>query len=692
MDLPVGPDYVLGPGDGLVLNMWGGQSNRLNLTVDRQGGIALPEAGTITIAGLTIDEAQNAIQKALATQFQNEHVEISLGRVRTVRVYVVGDVQRPGAYDVSSLSTPLNALYAAGGPTSRGSLRILKQYRGKDLIRDIDLYDFLLHGIRTDIGRLQPGDTLLVPPVGPQVTVEGTVHRPAIYELHDEKHLDEVLDLAGGTLITASLKQISVERIEAHVRRTMLNLELPDAQDGLEQKLAAFSVQGGDDVVVSQILPYNQLAVYLEGHVFRPGKYPYREGMTISDLLRSYEDILPEPAAHAEIIRLEPPDFRPQTVTFDLPDVLIGNDSVALRPFDTVRVYGRYDIDPPRVSIYGQVLLPGDYPMSSGMTFADLVRAAGGFRRSAYRAQADLSSYVVQDGEKVLIGHSVVNAEKALSDDKSADVILKPGDVVGIRQLTGWNDIGSSVTVGGEVTFSGTYGISEGERLSSVLKRAGGFREDAYAAGAVLERVQVRQQEEVNRQELIHRVETTIPNVAPGAATSMQDQQALLQSMREQQQEVLASLRSHSSKGRMVIKITGDISRWENTPADIVMRTGDSLIVPKRPDYVLVSGQVFNPTGISFRPGKTADWYLRQAGGVSRNGDKRQIFILRADGSVISNDRVFSRGFMGAHMDPGDSIIVPEKVIGGSMLWRNLLATAQIISSVAITGAIAGAF
>ncbi len=309
MDLPAGPDYVLGPGDDLIVNMWGGQSNRLSRTIDRQGQIDLPQAGTIMINGMTIAEAQNAIQQALGAQFNNEHVEISLGRLRTVRVYVVGDVQRPGAYDVSSLSTPLSALYAAGGPTSRGSLRILRQYRGDNLVREIDLYDFLLKGVRSDVERLLPGDTLMVPPFGSQVTVEGMVHRPAIYELNGEKTLNQVIDLAGGVLDTASLKQINVARIVAQQRRTMVSLQLPDDAAGVATKLAEFSVQGGDDVVISQILPYNQDAVYLGGHVYRPGKYPYKDGMTIADLLHSYQDVMPEPSDHAELIRLLPPDF-----------------------------------------------------------------------------------------------------------------------------------------------------------------------------------------------------------------------------------------------------------------------------------------------------------------------------------------------------------------------------------------------
>jgi protein involved in polysaccharide export with SLBB domain len=693
MDLPVGPDYVLGVGDNIVANLWGGHSDRLSLTIDRQGQIALPEAGTITIDGLTISQAQSAIQKALSTQFQGEHVEISLGRLRTVRVYVVGDVQRPGAYDVSSLSTPLSALYAAGGPTSRGSLRILRQYRGKQLVREIDLYDFLLRGVRSNVDRLLPGDTILVPPVGSQVSVEGMVHRPAIYELNGEQGLNQVLDLAGGVLASASLKQINVERIEAHQRRTMFSLQLPDNAEGVKQKLADFRVQGGDDVVISQILPYNEQAVYLEGHVFRPGKYPYRDGMTLNDLLHSYQDVMPEPADHAELIRLQPPDFRPETISFSLPDVLIGNDSIKLQPFDLIRIFSRYEIDSPNVSIEGEVLRPGEFPMSQGMTLADLVRMAGGFKRSAYRDEADLSSYVVQNGQKVLVNHSVVAVEKAIDGDKSADVVLKPGNVVSIRRLAGWQDIGASVTINGEVEHAGSYGIEQGERLSSVLKRTGGFRESACPAAAVLERVQVRELAEQTRQQMIQRIETTPVSFRPGAM-STGDQAATQQSLQQQREQILTTLRSHPASGRLVINISPDIGKWENTPADIEMRAGDTLVIPKQPNFVLVSGQVYNPIAVSYVPGKDLGWYLRKAGGMTPSGNKKNIYVLHADGSVVVPREAESiwmgRNFMSLRMQPGDTIFVPEKIIGGSPVWQNILGMAQIMSAATLPLAIGG--
>jgi len=691
MDLPAGPDYVLGPGDGLIVNMWGGQSSRLSRTVDRQGQIELPEAGTIMISGMTIAQAQLAIQQALSTQFRNEQVEISLGRLRTVRVYVVGDVQRPGAYDVSSLSTPLSALFAAGGPTNRGSLRILRQYRGDRLVREIDLYDFLLKGVRSDVDRLQPGDTLLVPTVGPQVTVEGMVHRPAIYELNGETTLDQVIQLAGGVLRTASLKQINVARVVAQERRTMVSLQLPDDPAEVAKKLADFHVQGGDDVVISQILPYNQNAVFLEGHVYRPGKYPYKDGMTITDLLHSYQDVMPEPSDHAELVRLQPPDFRPEIINFNLHDALIGNDSIPLEPFDLIHVFGRYEVDPPMVSIEGEVLRPGKYPMSEGMTAAGLVNMAGGFTRGAYRDEADVASYVVQSGQKVQVSHSTVAVEKAIEGDKSADLTLKPGDVVSIRQLAGWHDIGSSVAIAGEVEHAGSYAIEPGERLSAVLKRAGGFRPGAYPYAAVLQRVQVRQQNELARTQMIRRIEETPVVVSPGVTTGTQTAQDMQKSLEAQRQEILANLRIQPVSGRLVINISSDISRWENTSADIELRAGDTLFIPKRLDFVAVSGQVYNPVAISYAPGKNLGWYLRKSGGATQSGNKKEIYVLRADGSVIPMGNSWISGsFMDTRMRPGDTIFVPERIIGGSQLWQNILGAAQVASAAALPFAFAG--
>jgi protein involved in polysaccharide export with SLBB domain len=315
---------------------------------------------------------------------------------------------------------------------------------------------------------------------------------------------------------------------------------------------------------------------------------------------------------------------------------------------------------------------------------------AGGFKRSAYREEADLSSYVVQNGQKVMVNHSIVAVEKALDGDKSADIALKPGDVVSIRRLAGWQDIGSSVTINGEVEHAGSYGIEQGERLSSVLKRAGGFRASAYPAAAVLERLQVRELSEQARQQMIQRIETTPVDFKPGAM-STQAATDMQQSLQKQREQVLATLRSHPASGRLVINISSDISRWENTSADIELRAGDTLVIPNRPNFVMVGGQVYNPTAISYVPTKDIGWYLQKAGGATPYGNKKQIYVLRADGSIVAHGSSWmSSNFMSLRLRPGDSVFVPEKLIGASPVWQNILGMAQIMSAAALPIAITG--
>lgn len=687
-DLPVGPDYILGPGDQLSLTLWGSRSEHLNLSVDRQGQIGLPEVGTLPVTGLTVARAQEAVQRALNTQFKDEHAEISLGRLRTVRVYVVGDVQRPGAYDVNALSTPLSALYAAGGPTARGSLRLLKQMRGDQTVAQIDLYDFLLKGVRGGVERLQPGDTIVVPPVGRQVTVEGAVHHPAIYELNAETNLQQVLELAGGVLPTANLGAIEVARVEANARRIMLSLDLPPNPSAAGQTLAAFRVQNHDDVAIPQILPYNQQAVYLAGHVFRPGQYAYRSGMTLTDILHAYTDVLPEPADRGEVVRLVAPDLHPEVVPFQLRDVLLGNTPVTLQPFDTVEIFGRYEADAPRVRVEGQVLHPGTYPMYAGMTVSALVELAGGLDRSALREVAGLTSYSVVNGQSIELGHTEVALAGAMAGNRDSNPVLKPGDVLHIRQMSGWRDIGAFVTLSGEVAHPGGYGIVPGERLSAVLKRAGGLRPEAYPEAAQFARLQVRLLEEQAREDTIRRLETAPLEVKPGSM-STSDQQQLMTSLQSQRTQFLAALRSHPATGRMVVTLSNDISQWEGTPVDIALRAGDTLSIPKRPEFVLIGGQVYNPTAVTFTPGHDAGWYLEKGGGATRYGDRKRAYVLRADGSVVTGSG-FGHNTLHVQLRPGDAVIVPERFITGSQTLRDVLASAQIVTSLALTAAVAG--
>jgi protein involved in polysaccharide export with SLBB domain len=607
----------------------------------------------------------------------------------------VGDVQRPGAYDVSSLSSPLNVLYAAGGPTAVGSLRTLEHYRGKQLIGKVDLYDFLLHGIRDGEDRLQGGDTLIIPASGPQVAVWGAVRRPAIYELKGETTLAGLLDDAGGMTVAASLGHIGVERIDANQHRETITFDFPSTGDADKARaaLAAFQIKDGDRIHIAPIAPYSERVIYLEGHVVRPGRHPYREGMHLSDVLKSYQDLLPEPAAQGEIIRLVPPDLHAQTIEFDVPEALIGNGNLSLQPFDTIRILGRYEVDAPKVDVRGEVLRPGSYPLSEGMTASQLVRMAGGFKRDALLDRADLMSYRVINGTKVESQRTDVRIGDAVRRaDSTADSELKAGDVLTIHQITGWNDIGASITVEGEVAHPGSYGFQDGEHLSDVLRRAGGFRETAYPAGAILTRDQVRELEEKSRVELIHQIETASQAARLSANIGSTDQAAQNQLIQQQQEQILARLRSQPATGRLVIRITADIGEWAGTPADIEVRRGDVLRVPKRPGFVLVSGQVYNASAITFVPGKSAGWYLQHAGGTTGVANRKEIFVIRANGSVVGrgSSEWYGPDVLSTRLEPGDVVVVPQKIIGASMFWRNLLTTAQLASSIAITAALAG--
>jgi polysaccharide export outer membrane protein len=781
MDLPAGPDYVVGPGDGLSIDLWGGTTQRIYRIVDREGRVSLPEVGPLLVSGKSLADVQQSLQQLLRTEFRKVSADVSLARLRTIRVYEVGDVTNPGAYDVSSLSTPLNALFVGGGPTQRGSLRIVKHYRGDRLVEEVDLYDLLLHGVKSDLKRLENGDTVLVPPIGPQVTVDGMVRRPAIYELKSEKNLASVLELAGGLLPAATLRHIEVQRLVAHEKQTMLSVDLPEIDSGAEitKKLTAFGIQDGDRIRVFPIAPYNQDAVYLEGHVVRPGRYSYRASMKVTDVIGSYKDLLPEPAnQYAEIIRLNAPDFHPTVESFDLAVALANPEQApALHAMDTVRVFSRFDFEnPPTVSVWGDVrgpgtyrtsgqihlsdavhlagglapdakiddaqvfrylpdgktkifsvslnlalegdpsanillqprdrLLihrstdsiepasvyvqgevgkPGRYPLTTNMTISDLIRVGGGLKPSANAQTADLTHFEWSNPEKLSGEHQSIAIAAALIGEASANLPLSNGDVLTIRQLPGWNDLGASISVKGEVKNPGTYGIRPGERLSSVLLRAGGFQTDGYVYGAILQRQQVRELEAKEKVQMVLRVKDLQNNLVLLPDTDPRQKQAKEMAL-QQYQSTITQLSSTAPLGRVAIRISPDINRWKNTPADVEVRAGDTLIVPKKPGFVMVSGQVFNPTAVTYRPGKSAKWYLSQGGGPTKLADRRSIFVIRADGSVIgAKESLWSGNSLNAVLQPGDTVVVPEKAIGGGVQWSTVFLAAQVASSIAST-------
>jgi protein involved in polysaccharide export with SLBB domain len=541
------------------------------------------------------------------------------------------------------------------------------------------------------------------------------VKRPAIYELRKEKTLAMVLDDAGGITVAAALGDITVDRIVANQRREEISLDAGTSSDRIvanqrrkevsldggpssdrttaSTTLARFDIKDGDRIRVATLLPYDERVVYLQGHVARPGKLAYSDGLHLSNIIKSYHDLLPEPASRGEIVRLVAPDLHPETINFDVADVLIGNSNITLQPFDTIRVFGRYEQDAPTATVQGEVLRPGSYPLFDGMTAAQLVRAAGGFKRDALVDDADLVSYGVGDGTEVTVQRRDIRiGDAVLEQNRDADAPLKPGDILTIHQLTGWNDIGASINIQGEVGHPGSYGFKEGEHLSDVLRRAGGFRDTAYPEGAVLTRPEVAALEEKSRDELIHQIETSsaAARLSPGVAGG--DQAASLQAIQQQQQQVLSRLKSQPASGRLVIHISSSIDSWAGTAADIEVRRGDVLRIPKRPGFVLISGQVYNASAITFTPEKTAGWYLQRAGGATETANRKEIFVIRANGVVVGrrSGGVFDKDVLSTKLNPGDVIVVPQKIVSKSLIWRNLLGTAQIASSIAIAASVAG--
>ena len=783
MDLPVGPDYVVGPGDGLAIDLWGGVSQRLQRTVDSEGRISLPEYGPILVSGKTLGDVQLTVQELLRTQLRGVSTDVSLSRLRTVRVYVVGEVSDPGAYDVSSLSSPLNALVAAGGLTERGSLRSIKHYRGKQLIEVVDAYDLLLRGVGSDQKRLENGDSLLVPPVGPQVTIEGMVRRPAIYELRGNTSLEDALDLAGGVLPAASLKHVEVERLVAHENRTMFSLDLSgnESTEANESKLRTFQIQDGDRIHIFPIAPYNEQAIYLQGHVLRPGRYSYKEGMTVRDLITSYSDLLPEPAGkYAEIIRLDPPDFRPSVKSFDLTAALSNpNGTPKLKPLDTIRIFSRYDfepapeiwvegevrkpgqyttsgqihlrdaiylsggvtpeaamdsaqiirsgkdgamkilsanvaealsgnstenpllqpndrivihrnaskVEPAAVYVEGDVPNPGRYPLSSGMHVEDLLHLAGGLKPSADSQDAILTHHEGDQTGPAGIESVNVNLTAVMTGHDSENRVLANGDVLTIRESARWHDLGASVTLRGEVQHPGTYGIRPGESLGSVLEKAGGFTSQAYPYGTVLTRREVRDFEMKSHEELIARLKAERMELK-ALPENDADQKNLKLTAIAQSETALTQLETHLPAGRVVLQGTLDDKSFEKSAGETPLRNGDVILVPKKPNYVVVQGQVFNGTAVGYVPGRSANWYLGQAGGFTELADKKAAFVIRADGSVLAaknNRGMWSGNPMDATLMAGDVIVVPEKAPKvGTRNLTPLMQSAQVATSVAL--------
>src|SRR5205807_5144092 len=397
----------------------------------------------------------------------------------------------------------------------------------------------------------------------------------------------------------------------------------------------------------------------------------------------------------AQLFRIQP-DGSTRVFSINLRDALAGEplNNILVEPRDRILIHRQPDqVSPASVFVRGDVARPGRYPFAANMHVSDLVQSAGGLLRSANPDVGDLTHYAMANssGERVQAGHQDLNLAAALSGKEDQNPLLHDGDVLTVPQQAGWNDIGATVTLRGEVRKPGVYGIRPGERLSSLLKRAGGLLPTAYPRAAVFERNDVRELQQKSREELIQRLEQQSTVVKTAATTTGTEEAALQQAAMQQRQRMLEGLRKAPVTGRLVIHIRTDRKNFEGSPDDIELRADDSLTIPKQPGSVLVIGQVYNSNALTYAPGRSAGWYLSRAGGATQLANKSAIFIIRTDGSVASGRQggLWSGDVLSSAIGPGDTIVVPEKPVLGGNGWKNIVSIAQIAEAGALAAAVA---
>ncbi len=703
-DIQVPVDYIVGPGDTLNVQLYGNEPASYELTVGRDGRVNFPKLGPIMVSGMSFDAARSTIEQHVSEQLIGSRVSVTMGELRSIRVFVLGEAEKPGSYTVSGLSTMTNALFVSGGVKKIGSLRNIELKRNGKLVSVLDLYSLLLHGDTSADQQLLPGDVIFIPPIGNTVAVYGAVRRPAIYELKNEKTVEQVIDVAGGLVPDADGKLVQLERIQPSHLRRMIDIDLT-TNVGRSALLA-----NGDKVRVPAIRPTLENSVELTGYVFRPGKFEYHSGLRLSDIIQSFDELRPEADRHYVMIRREvPPEEKVQVISADLEGALIKRGTDAdpkLQPRDKIFVFNlaasrervvepvlrdlelQATPDKPAqiVTIDGQVKAPGRYPLEPSMHVSDLIRAGGSLDDSAYSGEAELTRYEVINGNARQTALIPISLAAIRQGDPAADVKLMPYDTLVIKITPQWEEPGS-IVVQGEVRFPGTYPIHRGEKLSSVLARAGGFTDLAFVEGAIFIRDELKKREKDQLVLLTDRLQRDLAALsleaislsaatsnAAGAATSAQGLAI--------GQQLLVQLRQTKPVGRLVIDLNRVV---KGKGGDVIVRNGDKLLIPKENQEITILGEVQNPTSHVYRVGLTRDDYIAKSGGTTQQADRQRIYIVHANGDVVSGERTgwFRRSQM-TEIRPGDTIIVPldTERVRALPLWQ---AVTSIMYNLAVT-------
>lgn len=622
-NIPVTADYVIGPGDELQLHGWGQVDFDLSITVDRNGTIHLPKVGNVNVSGIRYQSLHNFLKNAIGRVYRNFDLNVSLGKLRSIQVFVVGQARRPGAYTVSSLSTLVNTLFASGGPSLRGSLRHIQVKREGRVVSELDMYDFLLKGDKSKDIQLLPGDVIYIPPVGQLAAIAGSINNPAIYELkQDNTTLAELIELAGGLTTTANGEKVRVERIDDRKMRKVEEFSL-DANG--RQRL----LKDGDVVQVQIISGQFDNAVTLRGNVANPGRYPWRAGMRVKDLI---------------------PDM----------DALI---------------------------------VPEYWARQNRISRADVTSEQGlrtEIKRNENEINWDYALIDRLKKDELTTALLPFNLSKALSGNAENNLPLQPGDVVTIFSKEDIQVPAAKrsvyVRLEGEFNQAGVYKVQPGETLRQLVARAGGLTPNAYLFASQFNRESVRASQQQKLEEMADRMAEDIErNLAAKSQTALSKEE--VEGAKAQavgQRALLERLRRARATGRIVLDLSPDKTRLEDIP-EVVLEDGDRFIVPPQVSTVSVMGMVYNENAFMYRPGKDVSDYLEQAGGPTRDADESRIYILRADGSVQSaqNTSYLFGGITGQNLMPGDTVIVPE-LLDKFSLTRELKDWAQIFYQFAL--------
>ncbi len=707
IDAPVGPDYIVGPGDTLVVTTWGSIDGVWQVEVNRSGEIILPRVGAVKVWGVTFAKVPDVIREHLSRVFREVQLNVTMGKLRLIKVYLVGEVASPGDYDVSSLSTVINALAAAGGPTKNGSLRSIQVMRNGKVAETVDLYDFFLKGDKSRDIRLQSGDTVNVPIIGKVAGVAGNVRRPAIYELKNEKNLKDLIELAGGFNPSGYLNRLQISRIDAHSKKMIADFSLDPklAEKELEEKAKGIAIQDQDLVKIFPIDFTARDNVRLDGYVLRPGPYALKPGMRVKDLIGK-DNILPESYSDTiEIIRMIPPDFHPEAIYLNLDRAMKGNesDNILLTEFDNVRVFNRWEMqEMPRARINGDVQRPGEYRVLNKMTLRDLVLAAGNVRKTAYLKSVEITRSDIIDGK---VQSHIINValDEAMKGNPKDNILLKDMDEVVVRRVPDWKEeTDRYFNIRGEVRFPGVYPLLPGEKLSSLITRAGGYTERAYLKGAKFTRKSVAEIQQKRMDEIVARTESDIIQKQQDLASTAASKEELeaTKSILTGMKGSLDKLKLAKAEGRISFQLA-PIEKLTDSPNDLPLQGGDTLEIPQSTNSVQVYGEVYNPTTIIALPGKNVAYYLKKAGGPTINADEDSTYVIKVDGTVVSSQqsksgihwddetrRWTTGGFKSLVLDSGDTIVVPQNL--DKIAWmREIKDIATIIGQIALTAGVA---